>query len=1203
MKDVSSTAANSNDESDASLAPPNGSLFEGDILGRDPQNISVINVKREENGFMDEAYRWPDGVVPYQFSTALSERQRLAVREAMSEMENRTCVKFVQRNTQDFIHIAQMFGHGCSSYVGRQNRGGQLLNLESGCWTKGTIQHELMHALGFFHEHSRVDRDEYVEIVSANIQQGDEDNFRSWDNNTITAFGLPYDFESILHYPSHLFARRNSVSGATVGPTIKLRPKYEGKIFGSQLGLSSTDIRKINLMYKCRQSQLESGDSLKVGQALWSPDGQVKLSMESHGNLVLYRQCDGRAIWSTNMSFQDQTFTPTSVTMQADGNLAMYQPRTRYLVWSTDTRNSQFSGAGLKVLDEGYFCLHKNKECLWTSGGVNLCRLVPAPIFQGAKVILQNNGTLLRGQSLTSFGGTCNITLQQNGDIVIRHFCDEREMWSTKHGIGRAHNLGYQEHASIDKLEMRQDGNLQLHLMNGEKKSLHSSVVDGHDSDLRLSDDCQMCIFRNGSCRWKSYSLSHTPLNCFVRSALGERWTTTNPHKTGRFLVIAQGPSLWRLPVEDRSDTKQLTNISGEDNFAVAVDCVNHHLYWANHKTGIRRSRYDGSDNHLVVTNGVISYGLAVDFVSGNMFWVQNSAILVAKMSQLETGHKTIISHTEIGFFSALAVHPSRGSIYWSHSDTTIETASTDGSNRQVWVTGVCAISMALDYEANDLYWADHNTGNIECISLDGGGKRIVSAQGTAGKYSRGISLSGERVYWTSYSPTYILNSITKSGSTMKQHSLPAGRSGNLLGIVFVPEQCPKCCLPVEVERVKRGTKTGAVLGALGNGAVGGKIGALAGAAVGGLAGHQIHKANKHADQANAQTGQPAFAQEEVRVKRLAEACGDWEEVLCNEISSPMSVRSPTAEEYFSQIKHIYDGLSGDLWKMADLSLNIVSIRSKSPVLRSTEVFPPIPAAFSADKLKMMEHLKGLEYFVTVADVDSVRVWKATYCFTVEDKSFGTACRIAKRWISSQLLHHYFPDEAVELIMAQVTPLGIAASTRSVFLPPASDDWDFLIYLKPIVSARRHEALDPTDDVVAAFQTSTDHLDNSNKKPKPTKAKMLPVLDLSHGNTAKPDNCLLLDFNAVNDYVAALRETFDELAYFFVDPHGGTVVTVVWKTAQFKTVVWDGEEECLTDGRMTEKEEKGKRRTVLKLSPNIAAMVEDFRLLSNGLAC
>ncbi|OWA53520.1 putative Low-density lipoprotein receptor-related protein 6 [Hypsibius exemplaris] len=289
--------------------------------------------------------------------------------------------------------------------------------------------------------------------------------------------------------------------------------------------------------------------------------------------------------------------------------------------------------------------------------------------------------------------------------------------------------------------------------------------------------------------------------NISDEKTLTDIFTVVTPAKTdpnirrnrGGFLVFGQGSSLWKLPGEDVGETKELSNIPGEQNCAVAVDCVNHHIYWTNLQTGIRRSRYDGSNNHLVLTKAGIRHGLAVDFVSGNMFWIEDSAIFVAKMSDLEAGHKTIISHVGISEWSALAVHPSRGSIYWSRLDQTIETASMDGSNRQVWVTGVYNPSLALDYEANDLYWADRSTGNIECISLNGGGKRIVSAQGSAWITSWGMSLSGGRVYWTSCCPNGTVNSITKSGSTKKEHSLPAGRGGWLNGIVFVPEQCPKC--------------------------------------------------------------------------------------------------------------------------------------------------------------------------------------------------------------------------------------------------------------------------------------------------------------------------------------------------------------------------------------------------------------------------
>ena len=49
-----------------------------------------------------------------------------------------------------------------------------LLNLGPGCMSedKGTILHEVMHSLGFTHEHQRSDRDDYVYIHWDNIKEG-----------------------------------------------------------------------------------------------------------------------------------------------------------------------------------------------------------------------------------------------------------------------------------------------------------------------------------------------------------------------------------------------------------------------------------------------------------------------------------------------------------------------------------------------------------------------------------------------------------------------------------------------------------------------------------------------------------------------------------------------------------------------------------------------------------------------------------------------------------------------------------------------------------------------------------------------------------------------------------------------------------------------------------------------------------------------
>lgn len=59
----------------------------------------------------------------------------------------------------------------CSSLVGHSG-GGQQVSLGPGCLYKGIVEHELMHACGFWHEQSRGDRDDYVTILWKNIIPG-----------------------------------------------------------------------------------------------------------------------------------------------------------------------------------------------------------------------------------------------------------------------------------------------------------------------------------------------------------------------------------------------------------------------------------------------------------------------------------------------------------------------------------------------------------------------------------------------------------------------------------------------------------------------------------------------------------------------------------------------------------------------------------------------------------------------------------------------------------------------------------------------------------------------------------------------------------------------------------------------------------------------------------------------------------------------
>ena len=48
----------------------------------------------------------------------------------------------------------------------------QQVRLDKGCETRALALHELMHTLGFWHEHARPDRDDYVTILWDNIHEG-----------------------------------------------------------------------------------------------------------------------------------------------------------------------------------------------------------------------------------------------------------------------------------------------------------------------------------------------------------------------------------------------------------------------------------------------------------------------------------------------------------------------------------------------------------------------------------------------------------------------------------------------------------------------------------------------------------------------------------------------------------------------------------------------------------------------------------------------------------------------------------------------------------------------------------------------------------------------------------------------------------------------------------------------------------------------
>jgi len=206
------------------------------------------SLKRNENATSERTYKptlswqWPDGHVFYSIQSGFSSAEQTMIMDAINHWQNNSGLTFTQRTNQPnyitFIHGSS--GSGFSSdYVGMHG-GVQGINLESGFITGNAI-HEMGHAIGFYHEQSRSDRDNAIIINWNNVESGKENNFRTYieTNDPGAQIGV-FDFGSVMLYGSFAF----SWNGL---PTIT---RLDGSTFiGQRVGLSAGDIETSNLIY------------------------------------------------------------------------------------------------------------------------------------------------------------------------------------------------------------------------------------------------------------------------------------------------------------------------------------------------------------------------------------------------------------------------------------------------------------------------------------------------------------------------------------------------------------------------------------------------------------------------------------------------------------------------------------------------------------------------------------------------------------------------------------------------------------------------------------------------------------------------------------------------------------------------------------------------------------------------------------------
>ncbi|VCX42393.1 unnamed protein product [Gulo gulo] len=211
-------------------------LFEGDIR---------LDGAQDRNSIIGEEYRWPH-TIPYVLEDSLEMNAKGVILNAFERYRLKTCIDF-KPWAGEANYISVFKGSGCWSSVGNRHMGKQELSIGANCDRIATVQHEFLHALGFWHEQSRSDRDDYVRIMWDRIQSGREHNFNTYDDQVSDSLSVPYDYTSVMHYSKTAFQNGTE-------PTIVTRISDFMDVIGQRMDFSDSDLLKLNRLYNCTTS-------------------------------------------------------------------------------------------------------------------------------------------------------------------------------------------------------------------------------------------------------------------------------------------------------------------------------------------------------------------------------------------------------------------------------------------------------------------------------------------------------------------------------------------------------------------------------------------------------------------------------------------------------------------------------------------------------------------------------------------------------------------------------------------------------------------------------------------------------------------------------------------------------------------------------------------------------------------------------------
>lgn len=181
---------------------------------------------------------WPSAEIPYVIDPDYPYKE--LVEDVIAYFHETSPIRFVKPNGQKDGLIFKLADEHCYSYLGKVG-GYQPIFLSEECRGPQII-HEILHALGFIHEQSRVDRDRYLKIIWEEIKPGYELQFTEVPPTFMVSLKeSPFDYNSIMLYSANAFSKDPSLP--------VMESLTENEIQPNREGFSQQDLKRLYKLY------------------------------------------------------------------------------------------------------------------------------------------------------------------------------------------------------------------------------------------------------------------------------------------------------------------------------------------------------------------------------------------------------------------------------------------------------------------------------------------------------------------------------------------------------------------------------------------------------------------------------------------------------------------------------------------------------------------------------------------------------------------------------------------------------------------------------------------------------------------------------------------------------------------------------------------------------------------------------------------